>query len=81
MSLSVLRPPTKKKKKDNLGGFPVSQQAAEATVMFTWVTLDKTREAKTQEQIEANLIFGGCVCVCIMYIKGPVGGKCEHLDG
>lgn len=49
------------RKKANLGDFPVSYQAAEAKVMFTWVTHDKTREAKSQEQTGANLIFGVCV--------------------
>lgn len=77
MSLSVLRPPPKKKKEANLWDFSVSRQAAEAIVMFTWVTLDKTREAETQEQIEANLIFGECVCVlCILSVYiGSIWGE------
>lgn len=60
-------------KKANLGDFPVSHEAAEAKVMFTWVVHDKTREAKCQEQIGANLIFG--VCVHYVYKRAQLGGK------
>ena len=76
MGLSVSKP---QKKKANLGDFPVSHQATEARVMFTWVSHDKTREAKSQEQICANFIVAG-VCMCIMCINGPLGGKCKRCS-
>lgn len=49
MGLSVSKP--QKEKKNNLGDFPVSHQAAEAKVMFTWVIHDKTREAKAKNKL------------------------------
>lgn len=61
----------KKKKKNNLGDVPVSHHTAEAKVMFTWVTHDKTREARSQEQTGANSIFA--IRACIMPIKVLVG--------
>lgn len=42
--------------------------------MFTWVTHDKTRKARCQEQTGANLISGIRVCIMPKKFGGGAGG-------
>lgn len=72
LSLSVSKPQLKKKK-NNLGDVPVSQQTAEARVLFTWVTHDKTRTAGCQEETGDSSILG--IRLCVMVKKAPVALK------
>lgn len=62
----------RKRKKKNLGDVPVSHHTAEAKVMFTWVTHDKTGEEGSQEQSGASTGFA--ICARATSIKGSSWG-------
>lgn len=73
MGLSVSKP-QKKEKKASLEDFAVSHRAADAKVMFTWVTHDETGEAKKPRTNWCQFSLS-CVCVCIMHRRVQLGGN------